>query len=52
MRLIITDLKIFDKELKILRSDAKEIFNSSEVLLFLEEHGVKHQISVPLSKLR
>ena len=41
------DLKFFDKELKILRSDAVEIFNSSEVQLFLEEHRIKHQFSVP-----
>ena len=31
MRLIIADLKFFDKELKILRSDAEEIFISSEI---------------------
>ena len=30
-----------DKELKILPSDAEE------VQLFLEEHGTKHQFSVP-----
>ena len=47
VRLIIADLKFSDKELKILRSDAEEIFNSSEVQLFLEEHGIKHQFSVP-----
>ena len=47
VRLIIADLKFFDKELKILRSDAEEIFNSSEVQFFLEEHGIKDQFSVP-----
>ena len=41
VRLIIADLKFFNKELKILRSDAEEIFNSAEVQLFLEDHGVR-----------
>ena len=30
-----------------MRSDAEEIFNSSDVLSFLEEHGIKYQTSVP-----
>ena len=44
---VIYDLKFYDKCLKIVRSDAEEIFNSSDVLSFLEEHGIKHQTSVP-----
>ena len=47
VRLFIADLKFSDKELKILRSVAEEISNSSEVQVFLEEHGIKHQFSVP-----
>ena len=47
MRQIIADLKFYDKELKILRSDAEEIFNSSDVQLFLSDQGIKHQYSVP-----
>ena len=47
IRLILADLKLFDKELKILRSDAEEIFNSSDMQFFLEEHGIRHQFSVP-----
>ena len=43
VRLFIADLKFFDKELKILCSE----LNSSEVQLFLKEHGIKHQFSVP-----
>ncbi len=49
LRLIISDLKFFDKELKIVRSDAEEIFNSREIQFFLEERGLKHQYSVPYS---
>ena len=30
-----------------MRSDAEEIFNSSDVLSFLEEQGIKPQTSVP-----
>ena len=37
---IIADLKL------TLRSDAEEIFNSSDVQLFLSEQGIKHQYSV------
>ena len=33
--------------MKILRSDAEEIFNSKDVQLFLDERGIKHQFSVP-----
>ena len=47
VRQIIADLKFYDKELKILRSDAEEIFNSSDVQLFLSDQGIKHQYSVP-----
>ena len=47
LRIVLSDLKFFKKETKILRSDAKEIFNSSDVQLFLDERGIKHQFSVP-----
>ena len=47
VRQIIADLKFYDKELKILRSDAEDIFNSSDVQLFLSDQGIKHQYSVP-----
>ena len=47
IRNVIYDLKFYDKCLKIVRSDAEEIFNSSDVLSFLEEQGIKHQTSVP-----
>ena len=44
---VIYDLKFYDKYLQIVRSDVEEIFNSSDVLSFLEELGIKHQTSVP-----
>ena len=47
VRQIIADLKFYDKKLKILLSDAEEIFNSSDVQLFLSDQGIKHQYSVP-----
>ena len=47
VRQIIADLKFYDKKLKILRSDAEEIFNASDVQLFLSDQGIKHQYSVP-----
>jgi hypothetical protein len=47
LRLVISDLRFHGKELKIVRSDAEEIFNAKEVQLFLEERGLKHQYSVP-----
>jgi hypothetical protein len=47
LRIVISDLKFYGKALKIVRSDAEEIFNSREVQLFLEERDCKHQYSVP-----
>ena len=37
----------FDKVLKVVRSDAEEIFSSREVISFLQSKGVKSQFSVP-----
>ena len=47
LRIVIAELKFFNKRLAIVRSDAEEIFNSNDVQLFLDNHGVKHQYSVP-----
>lgn len=47
LRLVVADLLFFEKRLRIVRSDAEEIFNSREVQLFLDEQGIKHQYSVP-----
>ena len=47
---IVTEIKrrIFsDLKVKILTSDAEEIFNYSNVPLFLGEQGIKHHYSVP-----
>ena len=47
LKLVIADLIFFGKSLKIVRTDAEEIFSSREVQNFLLEKGVKHQYSVP-----
>ena len=47
LRIVLADLKFSSKEMKILRSDAEEIFNSSDVQFFLDKRGIKHQFSVP-----
>lgn len=47
LKMIMVELKFFEKKMKILRTDAEEIFNSSEVQTFLGQEGVRHQISVP-----
>ena len=47
LQLVISDLIFFGKSLKVVRSDAEEIFSSREVQDFLREKGVKHQYLVP-----
>ena len=47
LRLVIADLKFYGKQLKIVRTDAEEIFNARDVQLFLDEQGIKHQYSIP-----
>ena len=38
---MIAELLLFDKVLKVVRSDAEEIFTSREVISFLQSKGVK-----------
>ena len=47
LELVIADLLFFDKVLKVVRSDAEEIFSSREVISFLQSKGIKSQFSVP-----
>ena len=47
LELVIADLLFYDKVLKVVRSDAEEIFSSREVISFLQNKGVKSQFSVP-----
>ena len=47
LELVLADLIFYGKELKIVRSDAEEIFSSMEVISFLQSKGVKSQFSVP-----
>ena len=44
---VVADLKFWDKSLKIVRSDAEEIFAAMEVQTFLDKEGIRHQTSVP-----
>ena len=44
---MLADLLFFGKALKVVRSDAEEIFSSREVISFLQSKGVKYQFSVP-----
>ena len=47
LRVIIADLKFFNRRLSIVRSDADDIFSSRDVQSFLNVQGIKHQYSVP-----
>jgi hypothetical protein len=47
LRIIVTELKYYERVLRIVRSDSEEIFNSQEVQLFLDGEGIRHQTSVP-----
>ena len=47
LQLVISDLLFFGKILKVVRSDAEEIFSSREVISFLQSKGVKSQFSIP-----
>ena len=47
LELVIADLLFFGKVLKVIRSDAEEIFSSREVISFLQSKGIKSQFSIP-----
>ena len=47
LEMVLADLLFFGKVLKIVRTDAEEIFSSREVLEFLQARGIKSQFSVP-----
>ena len=45
LELVLADLVFYGKELKIVRSDAGEVFSSREVQIFFREKGIKSQYS-------
>ena len=47
LELVMADHLFFGKVLKMVRSDAEEIFSSREVISFLQSKGVKSQFSAP-----
>ena len=47
LELVLADLVFYKKELKIVRSDAEEVFSSREVQIFLREKGIRSQFFVP-----
>ena len=47
LEFVMVDLRFWERRLKIVRSDAEDVFTAAEVQSFLDKEGVKHQTSVP-----
>ena len=51
LELVLADLVFYGKELKIVRSDAEEVFSSREVQIFLREKGIKSQYHMNITRI-